>query len=151
MGNKTSRQSNVESVEKGANEGRTRTCTYATTHLPAKANAGELRQALSVSSEKTILERGPPESCMYTDPLTTEDDAEKGAKNNKSSCAVPARKRPLRSRIKRTRYSDDTPGTVTFEEQFGDGKEKEGEKQWVRNDATGEWMIKVGISKQHAM
>jgi len=128
MGNKTSRQSNVESVEGGAKEGRAGTCTDAPSH-----------SAMEVASKK----RGHPESCMSTD-----QSRKKGAKGSTSLRALPRRTTPRRRRIRRSRYSDDNPGTVTFEEQFGGGKEREGAKQWVRNEATGEWMIQVRISKQ---
>mmetsp|Transcript_18990 Transcript_18990/g.41367 ORF Transcript_18990/g.41367 Transcript_18990/m.41367 type:complete len:131 (-) Transcript_18990:39-431(-) len=124
MGNKTSRQRKLESVgEGGRGEGRAGTCTDAPSH--------------SVR-EVALKKRGHPESCMIAD-----QSRKKRAKGSStSSRALPLRRTPRR-RIKRNPYSDDNPGTVTFEEQFGGGKEKQGAKQWVRNTATGEWMIQV--------
>jgi len=60
----------------------------------------------------------------------------------KTKVTQPPRNGPARNRKQPGLYSDDRPGTVTFEEQFGDGNDKGGKKEMVKCPDTGEYVMK---------
>lgn len=140
------------------------------------AKGGARRRGLSAASsieeaggddsgklpEETPKKRGPgrpkkkrpgtPKSMMQSD-VSPSDGAKSSQKNKmktpkKRKEPPPPRNSSTRQRKQPGLYSDDRPGTVTYEEQFGDGKDKGGKKEMVKDPETGEYVMKKLTAKE---
>ena len=95
---------------------------------------------------------GTPRSAAESDKPSIDGDKSEEKKKlktpRKKKDPPPPRSSSTRQRKQPGLYSDDRPGTVTYEEQFGDGKDKGGKKEMMKDPETGEYIMKKMTAKE---